>query len=453
MTSPDVLIVGAGVSGLRAAVELAARGARVTVLEAKSIIGGRATAFVDPQTGERVDNGQHVLLGCYSETFSFLRQIGSEDRVRLQPALEVDFVDRQGARSRLRLPSLPAPINLIAGLLDWTALGWSDRIAAARLARPIRIAQAELRAKNNGQNPSRIAASPGETVEEWLINNGQTARIREMLWEPLALAALNQSVRKAAAPPFAAVLAQMFGSGARDASLGLPACPLDELYAEPARRFIESRGGEIRIGSPARIHLSQGFATHAEARGMRFVAGRFVAAVPWYALTELFEGDTSPVDELRAAAARTEASPIASVNLWLDRPILQTPFLGLPGRTMQWVFDKGQMFDASSSHLTLVSSGADEVMAIDNEELIALALRELRDALPDARGAKVVRASVVRERRATYSIAPGQPRRPGTATAVNRLVLAGDWIDTGLPATIEGAAISGRRAAEALSKS
>jgi zeta-carotene desaturase len=274
-----------------------------------------------------------------------------------------------------------------------------------------------------------------------------------MLWEPLALAALNQSVRSAAAPPFAAVLAQMFGPGPRDASLGLPSCPLDELYAEPSRRFLESRGGEVRIGSPARIHISKGYATHAEARGMRFVAGQYVAAVPWHAVPELFEGDTSPVDELRAAAARTQASPIASVNLWLDRNILESPFLGLPGRTMQWVFDKGQMFDAKSSHVTLVSSGADEVIAMENDQLIALALQELRDALPDARAARVVRASVVRERRATYSLAPGQPRRPGTATAVNGLVLAGDWIDTGLPATIEGAALSGRRAADALSTS
>ena len=252
MTSSDVLVIGSGVAGLRAAVALAARGARVTVLEAKAVLGGRATAFDDPRTGERVDNGQHVMMGCYSETFSFFGQLGTADRVRVQPNLEVDFVDRRGARSRLRLPALPPPMNLIAGLLDWTALAWSDRIAASRLAGPIRTARAELRARTNGQAPSRIAASPGETVEEWLIHNGQTARIREMLWEPLALAALNQSVRVAAAPPFAAVLAQMFGSGHRDASLALPSCPLDELYAEPARRFVESRGGEVRIGCPSR---------------------------------------------------------------------------------------------------------------------------------------------------------------------------------------------------------
>jgi zeta-carotene desaturase len=188
-----------------------------------------------------------------------------------------------------------------------------------------------------------------------------------------------------------------------------------------------------------------------EARGNRFAAGAIVAAVPWYAVSELFIGDTAPLDATRRAAAATQASPIASVNLWLDRGILKTPFLGLPGRSMQWAFDKGQMFESDSSHITLISSGADGVMALQNDELIALALRELRDALPEARAAKVLRASVVRERRATFSIAPGQPKRPATQTAVPGLVLAGDWVDTGLPATIESAAISGRRAAESLS--
>lgn len=450
MISADTIVIGAGVAGLRAAVALAARGARVTVLEAKAVLGGRATAFTDPQTGDRVDNGQHVMLGCYHETFAFLRQIGAEDRVRVQPSLEVDFVDRAGKRSRLSLPVLPPPINFLAGLFDWKALDWRDKLAAMRLAGPIRVAQKEHDARERGRTAGRIAASPGETVEQWLINNGQTARIREMLWEPLALAALNQSVRVAAAPPFAAVLARMFGGGARDASLALPAWPLDQVYAEPARRFIEARGGDVRVGCPARIHLDAGRVAHVDARGDRLQARSIVAAVPWYALVDLFTGDTSPVEAIRTAAAATKPSPIASVNLWLDRRILRTPFLGLPGRSMQWVFDKEQMFEKGTSHLSLVSSGADDVVAMENDALIALALRELRDSLPEARGARVVRASVVRERRATYSLAPGQPARPATRTNVPALVLAGDWIETGLPPTIEAASISGRLAAEAI---
>ena len=449
--TPDIVVIGAGVAGLAAAVDLADRGARVCVLEAKAVLGGRATSFNDPQTGERVDNGQHVLLGCYHDTFRFLKKVGTEDRVRLQTNLDVEFVDRSGARSRLQCPALPAPFNLVGGLLQWDALGWRDRVAALKMARPIQIAQAGMREEGRGKSPTKIAASPGETVEEWLTNNGQTARLREMLWEPLALAALNQSVREAAAPPFARVLGQMFGDDPRDAALGLPSCPLDELYAEPARAFIEARGGEVRVGSPARVVLEGGRISHVETRGQRMQPHRVVCAVPWYALPDVFVGDTGAVDHVRRAAAATAPSPIASVNLWLDRRIMKTSFLGLPGRTMQWVFDKAQMFEGNTSHLTLVASGAEEVMGVTNDALTELALHELREAVPETRAARVQRASVVRERRATFSLAPGQPKRPATRTNIDQLLLAGDWIDTGLPATIEGAAVSGRLAAEAIS--
>jgi uncharacterized protein with NAD-binding domain and iron-sulfur cluster len=474
--TPDIVVIGAGVAGLRSAVELAERGARVCVLESKAVLGGRATSFVDPQTGEQVDNGQHVLLGCYRDTFAFLRKIGTADRVRLQANLDVEFVDSTGARSRLQCPLLPPPFNLVGGLLQWEALGWRDRLSALNMARPIRIAQGVQRAESRGQRADgrgqraesraqradgrgrraegagqRIAASPGETVEQWLINNGQTARVREMLWEPLALAALNQSGRHAAAPLFARVLGQMFGGDPRDAALGLPDCSLTDLYAQPSREFVEARGGEVRLGSPARIVIEGDQLSHVETRGERLKPYAVVCAVPWYALPDVFTGDTAAIDGVRRAAAATLPSPIVSVNVWLDRRIMRTPFLGLPGRTMQWVFDKAQVFGDNTSHLTLVASGAEEAMGLTNESLIARALGDLHEALPESRVARVLRASVVRERRASFSLAPGQPVRPPTRINIERVLLAGDWIDTGLPATIEGAALSGRLAAEALS--
>jgi hypothetical protein len=329
---------------------------------------------------------------------------------------------------------------------------------------PIRTAQRQARGDDRA-----LAASPGETVEGWLIHNGQTTRLREMLWEPLALAALNQSIREAAAPPFARVLAEMFAGGPRDAALALPLCPLDELYAEPAKEYIQARGGEIRTLSPARVVFDGNRLSHVESKGDKIRAGAVICAVPWFALADLFGGGSPPsLKPLVQAAEKTAASPIASVNIWLDRRILDSPFLGLPGRSLQWVFDKGQMFRASdagpkvnnvtraindeaSSHLTMVASGAEPLMALSNDALAATALQELRDALPEVRAAKVLRTSVVRERRASFSLAPGQPARPGCRTPVDHVVLAGDWIDTGLPATIESATVSGRRAAEAIS--
>jgi squalene-associated FAD-dependent desaturase len=445
----DVVVIGAGFAGLSAAARLARNGARVLVLEARGRLGGRATAFADRETGELVDNGQHVLLGCYTETFQFLRDIGAADNVRVEPQLAVTMIDRAGRRSRLSCPALPPPLHLIAGIFDWEALSWRDRLSVAGMATPLKNARREL------QGSGIKAASSGETVENWLVRNGQTPRLRELLWDPLALAALNQPPAEAAAPPFARVLAEMFGSDARAAAIVLPVKPLHLMYAEPARAYIEQHGGEVRLGATARILTNQAgdAVTGIDAGADRIEADRVVSAVPWFAFPDLFDREPPGLRTTIDRARRMTSSPIVTVNLWLDRAVLDEPFVGLPGRTMQWVFDKRLVIGDSANHLSLVSSGAASFVAKANEELIQMALDEIVDALPRARDAKLLRATVVREPKATFSLAPGQPQRPPTETPVNGLVLAGDWIDTGLPATIESAVRSGHRAAEALTPS
>jgi squalene-associated FAD-dependent desaturase len=437
----DVVVIGAGVAGLRAAARLASRGARVLVLEARSRLGGRATAFTDRETGELVDNGQHVLLGCYTETLSFLAEVGASGNLLAQPSLDIAMIDRAGRKTRLTCPALPAPLHLLAGVFEWAALEWPDRLAVLKMAGPLRRARRELK-----PGAREIAASPGETVDAWLIRNGQTARIRELLWEPLALAALNQPIDRAAAPPFARVLAEMFGSDPRLAAIFLPARPLHQMYAEPAREFIERRGGTVRTGAAARLQLEDGL--EVEAAGERWRPDAVIAAVPWYALAELIATPPATLGPILQAAGRMESSPIVTVNLWFDRVVLDEPFVGLPGRSMQWVFDKRAAFGETASHLSLVSSGAAAILGRSNPELIALAHGELLAALPKVRDAKLVRGTVIREPRATFSLAPGQPARPPARTPVRGLYLAGDWIDTGLPATIEGAARAGRQAAD-----
>ena len=441
----DVVIVGAGFAGLSAAVRLTREGARVLVLEARSRLGGRATAFADRETGELVDNGQHVLLGCYTETFAFLREIGADRHVSLQPNLGVTMIDRAGQRSRLACPALPPPLHLLAGVMDWDALGWRDRWSILRMAAPLRIAR---RALEPGAHA--LAASPGETVERWLMHNGQTPRLREMLWEPLALAALNQPIGQAAAPVFARVLAEMFGADAGAAAIALPTKPLHQMYAEPARRYIEARGGSVRTGAAAKIRAEGDAVVSVDAAGERWDIDTVISAVPWFALPDLIEGRVPALEPTLDRARRMESSPMVTVNLWFDRQVMDEPFVGLPGRAMQWVFDKRTVFGGDASYLSLVSSGASPLVQLGNDALIARAHDELLDALPAVRPAKLVRATVIREPRATFSLAPGQPARPATATPVRGLFLAGDWIDTGLPATIESAVRSGHLAAHAV---
>jgi hypothetical protein len=272
-----------------------------------------------------------------------------------------------------------------------------------------------------------------------------------MLWRPLALAALNQPSDRAAAPVFVRVLAEMFGPSAHAAAIGLPSRPLHLAYAEPARTFIEQRGGEVRTGAAATIHMADGAVESVDVGGQPLRPRAVVCAVPWFAMEGVFKGSVgATLAAVIARAASMTASPIVTVNLWFDRPLLAEPFVGLPGRVMQWVFERRLAVGDEASHLSLVSSGAESVVALPNEQLAALAHQELLDALPPAREARLLRSAVVRERQATFSLAPGQPARPSTATGIDGLVLAGDWIDTGLPATIESAVRSGHRAADVI---
>ena len=438
----DVAVVGGGFAGLSAAAAMADRGARVLVVDARPQLGGRATAFTDRETGELVDNGQHVLFGCYRATFEFLRRVGAEANVRLQPALELVCYDRSGERSVLRCPALPSPLHLLAGVLDWTPIPWPDRWSALRLARPLFAARRDIAARGT------VSPHPaGSTVDQWLRHHGQGPVLREWLWEPLAVAALNQQPAHAAAAPFVRILAEMFGRDPSAAAIALPVKPLHDMYAEPARAYVSARGGDVRTSALARVVVQDGRAAAVDIRGERVPVTRVVSAVPWFALRALFAHPPAPLLPILNAAGAMAAMPIVTVNLWYDRVVMQEAFAGLPGRTMQWVFDKRIAFGGAASHLSLVSSGAAEIVGRNAADLVALAAAEIESSLPGARGARLVRATVVREKQATFSLAPGQPARPGPRTPIAGLFLAGDWTDTGLPATIESAVLSGHAAA------
>lgn len=421
----DVAVVGGGVAGLSAASALAERGARVVVLEARPDLGGRTSTFTDPVTGARADNGQHILMGCYAETFAFLRRVGAG--VELQPNLTMDVVDLEGRPTRLVCPALPSPFHLLAGLLRWDALGTRDLLSALRMA-------------------ARGSPGPTETVADWLARLGQSPRIVELLWEPLAVAALNQPIAVAAAAPFAAVLDRVLRSRASSA-LGVPGAPLGDLFALSSKAFIEARGGQVWADARAVLGFADDGRAALVARGALVPSRAVVVAVEWHALSRLCPDPPAALRDVWDAAGATPASAIVSAHAWFDRRVMDVPFCGLPGRRWQWAFDVGAGWGGRASHVSVTASAADAMVPWTNEELSSSALATLRDVFPLARDAAVRRVAVIRERRATFSVAPGVPRRPDNSTPVPGLFLAGDWIGNPLPATIEGAAASGHRAA------
>src|SRR5262245_46594347 len=431
---PDVVVIGGGFAGLAAATALVEAGARVHVVEARPHLGGRATAFRDPVTAERIDNGQHVIAGCYRETLTFLNRIGMAGHLHRPSTLRVPFVDERGHTSVLSLPPLTPPLDLAAGVLAWDAIDFADRLSVLRIG-PVLTGK---------------SVPSGElTVRQWLESEGQSRDLCRMLWEPLALAALNQSIDAASAVSFVAVVSRMFGAEPDASALLFPSVPLDDLYAHPAARFLRDAGSTVTTSAPARLELTNGRVSGVRIREQLLAARRVVSAVPWVPLGDLFETPPLAAESMVQRAAGMESSPIVTVNLWMDRTVLDEPFVGLPGRAFQWIFDRRRLIGASETHLSCVSSGAEAICAQSNQDLIARALSEVCAALPRAARATLTHGSVVRERRATFSLAPGGPPRPGPVTPVDGLLLAGDWTDTGLPATIESAVMSGHAAARA----
>ena len=429
----DVVVIGAGCAGLSAATALAEAGARVVVVEARPIAGGRTFATEDRATGDWVDNGQHVLFGCYHDTLAYLSRIGTRQKLMVQSSLAVPMVDLDGRQSELRCPALPSPLQLAAGVLAWDALSWRERLAVAGLGRAL--------------EPSAPPPPGDETVRAWLTRHGQPARLCDLLWEPLAVAALNQPIDHATATTFVEVIRRILGPGPDDAALVIPSESLTHVLVEPAIAFIEARGGEVRRGAPARVVVGAEGVTGVDVRGRVINAPQVVSAVPWHALATLFDAVPASLQSIASRASAMQSAPIVTANLWFDRPVLEAPFMGLPGRAFQWVFDKRRVSPGQATHLSLVCSGATEVVGLDNDAIVERAHRELAAAVPAVRRARLVRATAVRERRATFSLAAGEPARPGTVTPLAGFLLAGDWIDTGLPATIESAVVSGHRAA------
>ena len=435
-----VVIVGGGLSGLAAAVHLSSRGIPVLLLEQRRFLGGRAYSFVDESTGTVIDNGQHVLIAGYTRTMAFLGTIGTRDRLAVQSAPELLFHHPRRGFCSFRLPGLPSPLHLLGGMITTDLFSVPDKLRMLRAGWALRSFRTE---------------APGDmTIDAWLDSLGQSAETKRSFWEPLAVAIMNEHIGVASALVFIRALRTAFLSGRRGASLAIPTVGLSDLYVEPARAFIERQGGVVRCGADVTGSVVDGD----NVAGVRLDGGETIPCSALILAVPSFRAPSLLPDVLRetgylAPVASIPLSPIVSVHLWFDEEVMPQETLGVIGRRIQWVFNRGKIGHTNGSgrgkgsRLTAVISAAHAVVEMGNDELTRIALEDL-ESMYGARAGHAAHAVVIREKRGTFSCTPDVERiRPGCGTPVPNLFIAGDWTDTGYPATIEGAIMSGERCA------
>ncbi len=432
---PDVIVVGAGFAGVAAASALSERGAQVLVLETRQRVGGRAASWTDPRSGETLDNGQHVLGSFYEETLRLLDRLGTSEALHADPSLQIKLWERGHGAYELAAPNLPAPFHWLAAVGGCSRLSASGRLAALTLHPKIKSLLADPR------------AATGLTVERWLLAAGGAGGAEDLaaVLSPLAVAALNESARDGSALLFARVLDRLLSAPASKSGLALARRGLGDLF-EGFESYLRSRGSSIRFRTTALgVRIDGRRATGVSLLGgTKLEAGAVILAVPHERMGWMLRPEAlAPYREVVA----TPWSPIVSAVHTFDRAVLPSRFVGMLGTATQWAFDRGARGAGRHQVGTIRSAAFDDVDR-DAAAIAAETTAELREAFPLARDAQVLGARVFKERRGTIRSTPAvQPFRPGAATAIAGLFLAGDWTDTGLPATIEGAVQSGHRAA------
>lgn len=437
-----VAIVGGGVAGMSAACALAEAGLQVRLIERRGYLGGRASSYLHPGVGEVIDNCQHVLFGCCTNLIGFYNRVGAADKMHW--TREMTMIEPGGQRSRLG-PSklgpfgLPAPLHGLPKLLRAKAFSFADKKA---LARAFRIMM-------------RPVADTNESLAMWLRRNKQTPGAIERFWRLVIASALNADLNTIAVPYAAKVICELFMNSAQAGAMGMSSVPLSELYAG-AQRFLEVKGAQIHFNT--NVESAEWDEETSEwtllTRNGEIIADYLVLALPFEATEKLIAKmpPAENVDALMRKIARQEHWPLCSVHLWFDREITDLDHAVLLDREIHWMYNKSRLQpwrNLKGSYLELVQSASRRFAALPREEAIEQALNELAEFFPAVREAKLEKAALVKEVRATFGVPPGiDMYRPSSASPWPNCFLAGDWIATGWPSTMESAARSGHMAAE-----
>lgn len=440
-----VAVIGGGLAGLAAALDLAERGAPVLLFERRPFAGGKAFSFSDPEHGVALDNGQHITMRCCTEFDAFLRRIGLSGIVRYQRALRVRVLDpgsgAAGDIASLGAP-LPPPLHLAWSVLQYPHLSVAER---GRIARAVRAMDA--------LDETQQRELDRESFGDWLRRHGQSERAIERFWDLVILPTCNDRSADVSAAQAIFVCRTAFLQSARAADIGLFRRGLGEI-ADAALARARSAGAEARLGERVeRIELSEGAAAAVQtAGGERVAVGGVVLALPPRQALELLPAGLR-MREPFWRLGQFSASPIVNVHLKWSAPIMQRDFVAVLDPNVQYVFNRTRLqgWEGPEQWVSCSLSGAHEAVEAPQEELVSRARHGLRRALRRAREAELLAARVVKETEATFRPAPGMlAHRVGARTPIANLALAGAWTDTGWPATMESAVRSGRAAAAAI---
>jgi squalene-associated FAD-dependent desaturase len=439
-TVTTVTVVGGGVAGLSAACALADAGFRVTLLERRGYLGGRASSYLHPGTGEVIDNCQHVLFGCCTNLVSLYQRIGVADKIFWDSRMTL--IEPGGRRSVLAPAGLPAPMHGLPAILAARCFSLPDKLSIIAAFTSIMFSRKQ---------------DPNRSLQDWLDGHLQTEGALDRFWRLVIASALNADLDQISLPYAAKVIRELFLNSAYAGSMGMSTVPLSELY-QGARSYLEARRGSVQLNTAVESAAwdEQQRQWTIQTQGGEVTSQMLVLALPFEATAKLLPNlpENPAAAELATQLKTLEHWPICSVHLWFDREITELNHAVLLDRDVHWMYHKSRwqpIRDSKTSYVELVVSASREFAALSREDALARATSQLAEFFPAVRQAKVVKSALIKEMRATFGVPPGvDSSRPAAVSPWPNCFLAGDWTATGWPSTMESAARSGHLAAEAL---
>ncbi len=417
------IVIGGGLAGLSSAVFLTGDKHDVLLLEASPKLGGRAYSFLEKSTSDIIDNGQHILMGAYKNTFEFLEIIGTKHFPLYQNKLQVVYLDKSGKKFTLKAPHTFYPLNLIQAILNFKLISSKERLSILRLMSKLLYPDYKL--------------LKTRTVLQWLKENNQSEKAITKFWKLLVVSTLNTSTSEASAKIFVKVLKEIFLNGNKSSTIVLPQKGLSELFNNPAEKYLNENGTEISLSEKViAIEVDDNKVIKIRTAEREITDFDFViSAVPFHSLQKILP----ELPFIKLVNEVIETSPIITLHLWLNKNIFEEKFYGFIDSKIHWVYQ-------NKNHISVVISSAKEMIELESEEIFRICMDELKIYFPEMKNSDVLNYKLLKEKRATFKATPQSCAvRTQIKSPYKNFILAGDWTNTKLPATIEGAILSGKK--------